>query len=153
MKPIRFLCRAVMPMGPKEIAGRILDVSCWGDFRGCWPIPGIVSAEYEKRTETIIGSRIRVCNGDGSTHVEEVTAWIPDRLVRIRLDDFSAPLKWLATHFAETWQFERDSKAATQVSRMFELQPVSVLTWPAVWVLSRYLRRAVCRHLREMAAG
>ena len=153
LKPIRFLCRAVIPMRPKEIAGLILDVSCWGDFQGCWPIPGILSAEYEERTAAIIGSRIRVRNSDGSAHVEEVIAWIPDRLVQIRLDDFSVPLKWLATHFTETWQFERDSPAGTAVSRMFELQPVSVLTWPAVWVLSRCLRRAVCRHLRAMAAS
>ena len=152
MKPIRFLCHAVMPMEAKAIGNRILDVSCWGDFRGCWPIPGIVSAEYEEQTEVIIGSRIRVCSSDGSTHVEEITAWIPDRLVRIRLDDFSPPLKWLATHFTETWQFEHPSPAGTRIRRTFELQPISAVTWPAVWILSRCLRRAVCRHLQEMAA-
>lgn len=96
MKPIKFACHDTLPFGPEEITRRILDLTNWPDFQGYGPIPGIKVAEFEVRTPGIVGSRIRVSNTDGSSHVEEIVEWQPDRRLRMRFQDFSAPLSRLA---------------------------------------------------------
>jgi hypothetical protein len=50
MKPITFACHETLPLAPEAIAEQILDVAKWPEFRGCWPIPGMKSAEFETRT-------------------------------------------------------------------------------------------------------
>ena len=81
MKPIAFNCTETIPLPPEDIAAQILDVAKWPDFRGYGPIPGIKSAEFETRTPNVVGSRIRVLNLYGSTHVEEIVEWQPSRLL------------------------------------------------------------------------
>jgi hypothetical protein len=66
--------------------------------------------------------------------------------------DFTPPLSRLATRFEEEWGFERAGDA-THVARTFRLYPRSVLTRPAVWLISLLLRRAVARHLRRITAS
>ena len=45
----------------------------------------------------MVGTRIRVTNTDGSTHVEEIVEWEPARRIRLRIGGFSPPLSRLAT--------------------------------------------------------
>ena len=149
MRPITFCCEDTSPLAPEDIAGQILDLARWPEFGGYGPLPGIRSAEFEEQTAEVVGSRVRVTNRDGSTHVEEVVQWHPDRRVQLRLSDFSAPLSRLATEFVETWEFERDGNG-TRVTRSFELTATSVAAWPVLWLISLLLRRAVARHLRQM---
>jgi hypothetical protein len=94
------------------------------DFTGFGLIPGIKTAEFEVRTPGIVGSRIRVTNTDGSSQVEEIVEWQPDHRLRLRMQDFSAPLSRLATVFDETWEFRRIGDA-TKVTRSFELHAKS----------------------------
>ena len=70
MKPIRFTCTDTMGLLPADIAGRILDLANWSEFKGYVVLPGIRAAESEVRTPGVVGSRIRVSNTDGSSHVE-----------------------------------------------------------------------------------
>jgi Polyketide cyclase / dehydrase and lipid transport len=149
MRPIRFSCSDTLPLTPAAIAGRILDLGNWTDFRGYAVLPGIKAAEYEVRTPGVVGSRIRVTNTDGSSHVEEVVEWRPGSSLRLRMTGFSPPLCRLATEFEEAWAFE-PAGAATRVTRSFELHPKSALARPALWLISLLLRRAVARHLRQM---
>lgn len=116
----------MLPQPPEEIAEQILDVSKWPDFRGYWPIPNIKSAEFETRPPNVVGSRIRVTNLDGSTHIEEIVEWQPTRRVQLEMGDFSKPLSRLATSFVETWDFERVGHE-TKVTRSFEINPMSAL--------------------------
>ena len=74
-------------------------------------LPGIKAAEFEARTPEVVGTRIRVTNTDGSSHVEEIVEWEPDRRLRLRMGEFSPPLSRLATGFDETWEFERTGEA------------------------------------------
>ena len=97
MKPITFTCEATLLLGPEEIARQILDLTKWPDFHGYWPIPGIKVAEFDVQTPCIIGTRIRVTNLDGSSHVEEIVEWQPDHRIRLEMKEFSAPLSRLAT--------------------------------------------------------
>ena len=149
MKPITFTCHETLPLAPEEIAEQILDVAKWPDFRGYGPIPGIKSAVIETRTPNVVGTRIRVTNLDGSSHVEEIVKWQPDRRLQLQMGTFSKPLSRLATRFVETWEFERVGDE-TKVARSFELNAKSILTKPVLWLISFFLKRAIARHLTEI---
>jgi hypothetical protein len=109
----------------------------------------IKSAEFETRTPNVVGSRIRVTNLDGSTHVEEIVEWQPDRRLQLQMGDFSKPLSRLASAFVETWEFERVGNE-TKVARSFELNAKSMMTKPVLWFISFLLKRAIARHRRDM---
>lgn len=149
MKPIAFNCTETIPLPPEDIAAQILDVAKWPDFRGYGPIPGIKSAEFETRTPNVVGSRIRVTNLDGSTHVEEIVDWQPSQRLQLRMGEFSKPLSGFATGFVETWEFERVGHD-TRALRSFELNAKSVLTKPILWSISFFLKRAISRHMTEI---
>src|SRR5262245_59280108 len=135
MKPIIFACHETLPLAPEEIAKQILDLSKWPDFHGYGPLPGIKDAEFEVRTESVVGTRIRVKNMDGSSHVEEIVEWRTDQRVRLEFKDFSPPVSRLATRFVETWQFQR-VEDGTKVIRSFELHAKSVLAKLLLWLIS-----------------
>lgn len=148
MKPITFSCEETLGQTPEQIAGQILDLAKWPEFTGYGVLPGIKSAEFEVRTPGIVGTRIRVTNTDGSSHVEEIVEWEPSRL-RLEMKDFSPPISRLADRFVETWQFKRIDDS-TNVTRSFELHSKSLLTRPLLWLISILLKRAIARHLRQM---
>lgn len=149
MKPITFNCHENLPLAPEKVAQQILDLAKWPDFRGYGPIPGIKSAEFETRTPNVVGSRIRVTNLDGSTHVEEIVEWQSSRRLQLRMVEFSKPLSGLATGFVETWEFERVGHD-TRALRSFELNAKSMLTKPVLWFISFFLKQAIARHLSEI---
>src|SRR5262245_23730234 len=106
MKPITFTYQEILPLAPEDIIRQILDLTKLPDFHGYGPIPGIKRAEFEVRTPGIVGSRIRVTNLDGSSHVEEIVEWQPDHRIRLQMKEFSPPLSRLAIGFEETWEFQ-----------------------------------------------
>ena len=135
MKPIMFTCQETLPLAPQDIARQILDLKKWAEFRGYGPIPGIKVAEFDVQTLGIVGSRIRVTNRDGSTHIEEIVEWEPDLRVRLEMKEFSEPLSRLATRFEETWGFKRTGNE-THVIRSFRLHAKSVLARMLLWMMS-----------------
>jgi hypothetical protein len=149
MKPITFACEATVLLTPQDIARQILNLTKWPDFRGYWPIPGIKMAEFEVQTPGVVGSRIRVSNLDGSSHVEEIVEWQPDCRLGLHMKEFSAPLSKLATRFEETWEFKRTGNE-THVVRSFRLYPKSVMSRLPLWVISYFLKRAIVRNWGEM---
>ena len=149
MRPITFACRETLSLTPEEIAEQMLDVSQWLGFQGYGPIPGIQSAVFELRTPEIVGSRIRVTNRDGSSHVEDILEWQPSSRLQLHMHEFTPPLSRLATGFLETWEFQQTG-SQTQVTRTFEMHPKSLAAKPVLWGLSFLLKRAISRHLREM---
>jgi hypothetical protein len=149
VKPITFSCEETLAMLPEEIAGQILDLANWTGFTGYGPMPGIKAAAFDTRTPGVVGTRIKVTNTDGYSHVEEVVEWEPERRLRLDMKDFSPPLSRLATGFVETWEFERLG-GGTRVVRSFSLHPKSLFALPALWLISFLLKRAVARHLSQM---
>ena len=149
MRPIRFACQETLPYPPEQIARQILDLDRWPEFRGYGVLPGIRAAQFERQTPEVVGTRIRVTSTDGSTHVEEIVEWEPDRLLRLHMGEFSPPVSRLAIGFDETWQFEPTGEG-TRVIRSFELHPRSGATRPLLWLISLLLKRAIARHLRQM---
>jgi hypothetical protein len=149
MRPITFSCHRTLPLSAGDIAGRILDVSCWPGFQGYGPIPGIQSAQFEVRTPAIVGSRIRVCNRDGSSHIEEIVEWQPAQRLCLQLKEFSPPLSHLASRFEERWGFE-PVVDGTVVVRSLTLYPRSYLSRIPLWFISLLLKRAIARHLQQL---
>ncbi len=149
LKPITISCEETLPLAPEDIARQLLDLTNWKDFKGYGVLPGIKVAEFEVRTPEVVGTRIRVTNTDGSSHVEEIIEWQPDRRLRMDIKDFSPPLSRLATGFTETWVFERLDDG-TRVIRSFQLHPKSFLARPALWLISFFLKRAIAWHLGQM---
>jgi len=155
-RTICFSCRAMLPQPAREVAGQILDLARWPEFRGYGPIPGIKAAGFDRRTPEIVGTRIRVTNLDGSTHVEEIVEWDPQRRVRLEMKEFSPPLSRLATLFEETWEFdEQPGKHGreTLVVRSFRLHAKNRGTRVLLRLIAVLLKRAIARHLRQMAAA
>ncbi len=149
MKPISFSCNATLPFAPDDISRQILDLTKWPEFHGYGPIPGIKVAELDLQTPGVVGTRIKVTNLDGSSHIEEIVEWQPDHRLRLEMKEFSPPLSRLATGFEETWEFQR-IEGGTRVIRSFQLYARSHLTRFVLWAISFFLQRAIARHLREM---
>jgi hypothetical protein len=149
MNPINFSCEETLSLTPEDIGRQILDLTRWPEFHGYGPIPGIKGAEFDVQTAGIVGSRIRVTNRDGSSHVEEIVEWQPGQRLRLCMKEFSPPLSRLATGFEESWEFKR-LEGGTRVTRSFQLHPRSVPARLLLWVISFFLRKAIARHLREM---
>ena len=152
MKTVQFACETLLPQTPEVIAGQILDLSNWPEFKGYGPLPGIKQAIFEVQTNEIVGTRIRVTNRDGSTHAEEIIEWEPKRCLRLCMYDFSPPLSWLATSFDETWELAVTDRG-TKVLRSFAMHPKSILTMPLLWLISLLLRRAIVQHLEDIRTG
>jgi hypothetical protein len=148
-KPVEFRSMAVIPRTPEEIAAQILDVAAWQTFRGYGPIPAIERAEFLVQTAEVVGSRIQVRNTDGSTHVEEIVAWDPERSWQMEMQEFSPPLSQLAVKFEEHWELTPTAKG-TRVVRTFRLFARSSWTRFALIPIAWLLRRAVARHLQQM---
>jgi hypothetical protein len=85
LTPSVYLARSVARGHPvqEDIARQILDLTKWLDFHGYGPIPGIKGAEFDVQTPGIVGSRIRVTNLDGSSHVEEIVERQPDHRISV----------------------------------------------------------------------
>jgi hypothetical protein len=151
MKPITFECQTVIPRSADEICAEIADVARWSEFDGYGILPGIENAAYEIQTANRVGSRIRVRNTDGSAHVEEIIRWIPGQAVALRFHEFTPPLSRLATHFTEEWILKAEH-GATHVTRRFEMHPSQPAARPLLWLISLLFRRAIARHLADIAA-
>lgn len=77
----------------------LLNTDAWSKFTGYGILPGIKHARFEQKTSAIVGSRIKVENTDGSRHVEEILLWEEGKRVEMKMHEFSAPLKFMASHF------------------------------------------------------
>lgn len=149
MPSISFSFHDTLPIKPADFAAELLVLENWKQFTGYGPVPGIVSAEFEQRTPEVVGTRIRVVEGGGSTHIEEIVEWQPERCLRLRFCEFSAPLSFLASEFVESFEFEPTGDQ-TRVTRSMTIEARSFLTWPMLWILSFFIKAALARHLEEI---
>ena len=75
MKSIEVKIVAHIKKSSQEICREILDTERWSEFKGYSILPGIEKAQFETKTPELVGSRIKVQNTDGSSHVEEIIEW------------------------------------------------------------------------------
>lgn len=149
MKPIEIKIVARVQKSSAEICADMLDMERWSEFEGYAILPGIKTAHFEVKTPALIGSRIKVQNNDGSTHVEEIIEWAVAHKIALKFQEFNSPVQKLATHFIETWEF-RTVPDGTEVSRRMTLYPKSWLGWLVLIPISKLLHKALEKHLRQM---
>ncbi len=151
MKPVTFQCSHLIPRSAAEICSAAADTDLWSSFKGYGILPGIEKASYDKRTEDMLGSRIRVRSTDGSEYIEEIYKWVPGKEIGMRFCEFTPPLSNLASHFTEEWTLVEKNNA-TQVTRSFQMFPKQAAARPVLWLISLFFRRAIQLQLAQMAA-
>ncbi len=142
---IAFSIRASCSLPPEQICKAFFDADSWSSFVGYGPLPGVKRAVKEAPHDAKVGTIFYVENTDGSTHKETVEAYDPGKRIAIRMDCFSPPLRSMATHFTECWEFA-ESDAGCQLIRTFELHPTNKLSTVPLWIISRLLKKAVEIH-------
>jgi hypothetical protein len=151
MKPIEIKIFGHTKQSSQEICSQLLDLERWSEFKGYFILPGIKSASFEKNPPDILGSRIKVQNDDGSSHVEEIIEWDVTRKVSLRFQEFDSPLKQLATHFIETWTF-CPAKNGTETSRSMAMYPKDVLGWFMLLPISRLVKKAFEKNSAQLGS-
>ena len=141
MKPIQISIHAVTDTSPEEICAALLNTERWSEFEGYSILPGIQQAEFETRTSNEIGSKIKVQNRDGSSHVEEIIEWDPKQKIVLRFQDFSPPLRYFAKNFYEVWEFTR-TDTATEVTRSMSMHPKNLLGWLLLLPISTLMKKS-----------
>ena len=148
MKPIEITILGQTQKSPQEICSELLDTNCWSEFKGYSILPGIQNAHFETRTPTVIGSRIKVQNTDGSSHIEEIIEWDIVNKVAMKFQEFDPPLSYLATHFIEEWSFST-SNNETEISRSMTLYPKGFYGWLMLLPISRLMKKAFEKNLPQ----
>ena len=141
MRPIEIRVTGRTTRSSAEICEEFLDLDRWPAFQGYLLIPGIVSAHFEKQTPAVVGSKIRVHNKDGSSHVEEIIEWDTTSRVAFRFQEFGKPLRFMASHFIETWTFSA-SAGGTQVIRQMAMYPTGILGRTLLLPISKMMKKA-----------
>ena len=148
MKPIEIKIVGHVQKSSPEICTEILDTERWSEFEGYSILPGIKSAHFEVKTPEFVGSRIKVQNKDGSSHVEEIIEWDSANRIALRFQEFDSPLQNLATHFIETREF-RKSPGKTEVSRIMTMYPKGFFGWLMLIPISKLMKKAFEKNLRQ----
>ncbi len=148
MKPIEIKIVGHVQKSSPEICTEILDTERWSEFEGYSILPGIKSAHFEVKTPEFVGSRIKVQNKDGSSHVEEIIEWDVNNKIALRFQEFNSPLQNLATHFIETWEF-RKSTNGIEASRIMTMYPKGLFGWLMLIPISKLMKKAFEKNLRQ----
>jgi hypothetical protein len=148
MKPVEIKIVGHIRKSSSEICKEILDTERWSEFKGYSILPGIKSAQFEVKTPEITGSRIKVQNTDGSSHIEEIIEWNVTNKIALKFQEFNSPLKNLATHFIETWEFSESSNE-TEASRIMTMYPKGLLGWLMLIPISKLMKMAFEENLRQ----
>lgn len=151
MNPIKIEVQSILKISPKAICSIILDIKQWSEFEGYSIMPGIEKAEFEKRTEEIVGSRIKVHNKDGSSHIEEIIEWDVNRKVVLEFREFNSPLKNFATHFIEEWNFTISGNG-TKINRSMKIFPKNLSCWIILKPISLMMKKALHKNLIQLGS-
>jgi len=141
MKPIEIKITGHSQKSSQVMCMELLDTDHWPEFEGYSILPGIKQAHFETKTPGWVGSRIKVQNTDGSSHVEQIIEWDADNRVSLIFQEFEPPLRHLAAHFIETWEFSR-LENGTEVSRSMTMFPKGLLGWLILFPISRLMKKA-----------
>lgn len=148
MKPVEIKIVGHIQKTSPEICREILDTERWSEFKGYSILPGIKNAQFETKTPEVVGSRIKVQNTDGSSHIEEIIEWDVANRIALRFQEFNSSLQNLATHFIETWEF-RESPYGTEASRIMTMYPKGLFGWLMLIPISKLMKKAFEENLRQ----
>ena len=130
---------------PQYIFDSFLQIEKWNDFKGFGIIPGIKTANFIIKTDSIKGTIICVKNSDGSSHKEEILAFEKDTYLKIKMYDFSKPLSYFASFFIEEWALKK-IEDGYKVERSMTLHSKGMISKFILKVISRSLKKAIHVH-------
>jgi hypothetical protein len=130
---------------PQYIFDSFLQIEKWNDFKGFGIIPGIKTANFIIKTDSIKGTIIQVKNSDGSSHKEEILAFEKDTYLKIKMYDFSRPLSYFASFFIEEWALKK-IEDGYKVERSMTLLSKGMISKFILKVISRSLKKAIQVH-------
>ena len=130
---------------PQYIFDSFLQIEKWNDFKGFGIIPGIKTANFIIKTDSIKGTIIWVKNSDGSSHKEEILAFEKDTYLKIKMYDFSKPLSYFASFFIEEWALKKIEDGC-KVERSMTLHSKGMISKFILKVISRSLKKAIQVH-------
>ena len=151
MNPIELTTNGFVNRTPNDICSILLDTNRWSEFEGYSILPGIEKAEFEKRTAEVVGSRIKVRNNDGSSHIEEIVEWDVNKKVVFKFQDFNSILKYFATHFIEEWNFVTKDEG-TEIERNMKMYPKHVVGWLILKPVSKLMKKALEKNLMQFSS-
>lgn len=151
MSPITFSIDELVQASPTEFANQFLDLDRWQAFQGVGSIPGIAKAEFETRTEGLVGTKIRITNADGSTCLASITEWKPDARLTLKTTDFSGALFGLVASIEQTLEFEPDERGPTKVARYVKINPTAESAIPTLHDVALDLKKAILLHSHSKA--
>ncbi len=149
MKPVEVKIVGHIQKSSQEICKEILDTERWSEFKGYSILPGIKSAQFEVKTPEVVGSRIKVQNNDGSSHIEEIIEWDVANRIQLKFQEFNSPLKHLTTHFIETWEFRKSPTSGIEASRTMSMYPKGIFGWLMLIPISKLMKKAFEENLRQ----
>ena len=149
MKPVEVKIVGHIQKSSQEICEEILDTERWSEFKGYSILPGIKSAQFEVKTPEVVGSRIKVQNNDGSSHIEEIIEWDVANRIQLKFQEFNSPLKNLATHFIETWEFRKSPTSRTEASRIMSMYPKGIFGWLMLMPISKLMKKEFEENFRQ----
>ncbi|AFY91685.1 SRPBCC family protein [Chamaesiphon minutus] len=147
---ITFTVAADSSISPEQICKEIFDVDRWSSFKGYGVLPGIAKVTMKSPANSIVGTEFYVENTDGSKHKETVQSFNVGKCLIIKMSDFTSPIKNIATHFIERWDFE-NTNSGYRVHRTFELHPKNAFASLPLWLISWLIKQAVAVHTRQIA--
>ena len=130
---------------PQYIFDSFMQIEKWNDFKGFGIIPGIKTANFIVKSESIKGSIIQVENSDGSSHKEEILEFEKDTYLKIKMYDFSKPLSYFATFFIEEWVLKKMDDHYKLV-RSMTLHSKGMISNFILKVISNNLKYAIQKH-------
>jgi len=151
LNPIELTTNGFVNRTPNDICSILLDTNRWSEFEGYSILPGIEKAEFEKRTAEVVGSRIKVRNNDGSSHIEEIVEWDVNKKVVFKFQDFNSILKYFATHFIEEWNFVTKDEG-TEIERNMKMYPKHVVGWLILKPVSKLMKKALEKNLMQFSS-
>lgn len=148
MKPIEIKVTGFIRKSSQEICAEFLRTERWQEFQGYSILPGIKSASFETKTPGLVGSRIKVENTDGSSHIEEIVNWDTENRIAMRFQEFASPLQNLTSHFLEEWEFHRSADGTT-VLRKMTMYPKGTFGWMMLLPISGLMKKAFQKNLTQ----
>jgi len=143
LPPITFSIDELIPASPTDIANQLLDPARWQAFQGVGSIPGIAKAEFETMTKSLVGTKIRITNADGSTCLATITEWRPNTRHTVKMADFTGSLSGLVASIEQILEFEPDSEGLTKVTQYVHISPTSESAIPALHDIALDLKMAM----------
>lgn len=142
---VSFKIAAQTTLTPDEIVNGMLEQSNWTSFKGSGLVPGITEVEIIVSDNELNGTVFKVKNSDGSHHEETIIDYKLGEYLVMKLHKFSSPLNKFATHFHETWTFDRQNDL-TYFERAFDLFPKNFLGKILLPTIAMFLKKGVERH-------